>query len=145
MLQDIAEFPQRGGANGSVRFYPEITHAANAGIRACTKRQGFVSSGAHCSGGRSNMDMGNSRLALAAGLPVAVKLLKKVADKYDGVSYADLFQMASAQAVEVGVSVYNILRSTRSCVHHSAAFGLTHKDVYAHGTTGHFVPGALCT
>jgi len=31
LLQNISEFPQRGGANGSVRFYPEITHAANAG------------------------------------------------------------------------------------------------------------------
>ena len=32
LLQSISEFPQRGGANGSVRFYPEIIHAANAGI-----------------------------------------------------------------------------------------------------------------
>ncbi len=30
-LQRIKEFPQRGGANGSIRFYPEIGHAANAG------------------------------------------------------------------------------------------------------------------
>jgi len=37
------------------------------------------------------------------GLPVAVELLKDIADKYDGVSYADLFQMASAQAIEVGL------------------------------------------
>lgn len=29
----IADFPQRGGANGSIRFYPEIDHAANAGAQ----------------------------------------------------------------------------------------------------------------
>ena len=40
-------------------------------------------------------------LGTCAGLPVAVELLKSIADKYDGVSYADLFQMASAQAIEV--------------------------------------------
>ena len=33
----------------------------------------------------------------------ALELLKEIADKYDGVSYADLFQMASAVAVEVGM------------------------------------------
>jgi hypothetical protein len=32
-----------------------------------------------------------------------VELLKDIADKYDGVSYADLFQMASALAIEVGL------------------------------------------
>ena len=32
-----------------------------------------------------------------------MELLKDIADKYDGVSYADLFQMASAQAIEVGL------------------------------------------
>ena len=31
LMQNISEWPQRGGANGSVRFYPEITHGANAG------------------------------------------------------------------------------------------------------------------
>jgi hypothetical protein len=30
-FQDVKEFPQRGGANGSIRFYPEIKHNANAG------------------------------------------------------------------------------------------------------------------
>lgn len=38
-----------------------------------------------------------------AGLPVACELLKAIADKYDGVSYADLFQMASAQAIEASL------------------------------------------
>ena len=36
-----------------------------------------------------------------AGLSGGVKLLQGIADKYDGVSYADLFQMASAIAVKV--------------------------------------------
>lgn len=31
--KSIADFPQRGGANGSIRFYPEIDHAANAGAQ----------------------------------------------------------------------------------------------------------------
>ena len=35
-----------------------------------------------------------------AGLTVALELLKDIADKYDGVSYADLFQLASATAIE---------------------------------------------
>ena len=30
--QTIEEWPQRGGANGSIRFYPEIQHNANAGV-----------------------------------------------------------------------------------------------------------------
>ena len=50
----------------------------------------------------------NSSSTFATGLPVAVDLLKSVADKYDGVSYADLFQMASAQAIEVGASARSI-------------------------------------
>lgn len=29
--QDVAEFPKRGGANGSLRFYDEVQHGANAG------------------------------------------------------------------------------------------------------------------
>ena len=36
-LQSISEWPQRGGANGSIRFYPEIKHAANAGEAASRK------------------------------------------------------------------------------------------------------------
>lgn len=59
------EFPARGGANGSIRFYPEITHNANAGLTA------------------------------------ALELLKNVADKYEGVGYADLFQLASATGIEL--------------------------------------------
>jgi hypothetical protein len=31
--QDKTDWPWRGGANGSVRFYPEINHAANAGMK----------------------------------------------------------------------------------------------------------------
>jgi L-ascorbate peroxidase len=75
--KNIKEWPQRGGANGSVRFYPEITHGANA------------------------------------GLEVACTLLKDIADKYDGVSYADLFQMASAVAIELAGGPHIPLRYGR--------------------------------
>jgi L-ascorbate peroxidase len=63
--QAKTDFPNRGGANGSIRFYPEITHNANAGLTA------------------------------------ALELLKEVADKYDQVGYADLFQLASATGIEL--------------------------------------------
>ena len=36
-----------------------------------------------------------------SGLVNAVKLLQPIKDKYSGVTYADLFQLASATAVEV--------------------------------------------
>ncbi|KAL2892934.1 L-ascorbate peroxidase T chloroplastic [Bienertia sinuspersici] len=52
--KDIEEWPQRGGANGSLKFEVELKHGANAGIK----------------------------------------------DKYTGVTYADLFQLASATAIE---------------------------------------------
>lgn len=35
--KNVADFPQRGGANGSIRFYPEIKHAANAGLTDALK------------------------------------------------------------------------------------------------------------
>ena len=53
-----------------------------------------------------------------------MELLKDIADKYDGVSYADLFQMASAQAIEVellhiyidiDVSALTCIRSLYKC------------------------------
>eukprot|EP00884_Botryococcus_braunii_P003914 jgi/Botrbrau1/13523/Bobra.0347s0008.2 len=62
--KDLTEFPKRGGANGSLRFYDEVKHGANAGLDA------------------------------------ALDLLKAIGDKYD-ISYADLFQLASARAVEL--------------------------------------------
>ncbi|BBN20236.1 L-ascorbate peroxidase [Marchantia polymorpha subsp. ruderalis] len=62
--KNIAEFPRRGGANGSLRFSPELGHGANA------------------------------------GLINAVKLLEPVKAKYAGITYADLFQLASATAIE---------------------------------------------
>lgn len=37
----------------------------------------------------------------AAGLVNALKLIEAIKDKYTGVTYADLFQLASATAVEV--------------------------------------------
>ncbi|XP_021759715.1 probable L-ascorbate peroxidase 6, chloroplastic isoform X2 [Chenopodium quinoa] len=62
--KDIKEWPQRGGANGSLRFEAELKHGANA------------------------------------GLINALKLLQPIKDKYSGVTYADLFQLASATAIE---------------------------------------------
>ncbi|RZC54410.1 hypothetical protein C5167_013265 [Papaver somniferum] len=62
--KDIQEFPQRGGANGSLRFDVELKHGANA------------------------------------GLVNALKLLQPIKEKYPGVTYADLFQLASATAIE---------------------------------------------
>uniref|UniRef100_A0A453K723 L-ascorbate peroxidase n=1 Tax=Aegilops tauschii subsp. strangulata TaxID=200361 RepID=A0A453K723_AEGTS len=62
--KNISEWPQCGGANGSLRFEIELKHAANA------------------------------------GLVNALKLIQAIKDKYAGVTYADLFQLASATAVE---------------------------------------------
>lgn len=62
--KNIEEWPQRGGANGSLRFDVELKHGANA------------------------------------GLVNALNLLKPIKDKYSGVTYADLFQLASATAIE---------------------------------------------
>ncbi|XP_052202134.1 probable L-ascorbate peroxidase 6, chloroplastic/mitochondrial isoform X2 [Diospyros lotus] len=62
--KNIEEWPQRGGANGSLRFEVELKHGANA------------------------------------GLVNALKLLQPIKDKYPGVTYADLFQLASATAIE---------------------------------------------
>jgi L-ascorbate peroxidase len=58
-------WPSAGGATGSIRFAPEITHGANKGL---------------------------------AG---AVALLEPVKEKYPEMSYADIFQMASARSIEL--------------------------------------------
>lgn len=63
--KDVSEWPKCGGANGSIRFEPEIKHGANA------------------------------------GLVKAVGLLEPIKKKYPQVSYADLYQMASAAGIEV--------------------------------------------
>ncbi|KAJ4700703.1 Ascorbate peroxidase [Melia azedarach] len=62
--KNIEEWPQRGGANGSLRFEVELKHAANA------------------------------------GLVNALNLIQAIKEKYAGVTYADLFQLASATAIE---------------------------------------------
>ncbi|XP_078447173.1 thylakoidal ascorbate peroxidase isoform X2 [Wolffia australiana] len=62
--KNIEEWPQRGGADGSLRFEPELKHGANA------------------------------------GLVNALNLLQPIKDKYPGITYADLFQLASATAIE---------------------------------------------
>ena len=59
------KWPSCGGANGSIRFDPEMGHAANA------------------------------------GLPNAVFFLEPIKAKSPDIGYADLFQLASATAVEV--------------------------------------------
>uniref|UniRef100_A0A1J3H631 L-ascorbate peroxidase n=1 Tax=Noccaea caerulescens TaxID=107243 RepID=A0A1J3H631_NOCCA len=62
--KNIKEWPQRGGANGSLRYEVELKHAANA------------------------------------GLVNALNLIKHIKETYSGISYADLFQLASATAIE---------------------------------------------
>ncbi|XP_022141568.1 probable L-ascorbate peroxidase 6, chloroplastic isoform X2 [Momordica charantia] len=62
--KNIEEWPQRGGANGSLRFEVELGHGANA------------------------------------GLVNALKLIEPIKEKYSNVTYADLFQLASATAIE---------------------------------------------
>jgi L-ascorbate peroxidase len=59
-----AEWPAAGGADGSIRFEPEIKHGANG------------------------------------GLVNAVNLLEEIHQQFPSVSYADLYQMASARAIE---------------------------------------------
>jgi hypothetical protein len=59
------DWPAQGGAIGSIRFEPEITHGANNGLKG------------------------------------AAQLLEKVKEAYPSVTYADLYQMASARAIEL--------------------------------------------
>lgn len=61
---NIKDWPKCGGAIGSIRFDPEITHGANAGLAS------------------------------------AIKMLEPIKTKFPLVSYADLFQMASAVSIE---------------------------------------------
>ncbi|CAI9115412.1 OLC1v1016312C2 [Oldenlandia corymbosa var. corymbosa] len=85
--KNIEEWPQRGGANGSLRFEIELKHAANAGtFPLCNFILPILVS---CFLIRWN-----------AGLVNALKLLQPIKDKYSGVTYADLFQLASATAIE---------------------------------------------
>ena len=46
------------------------------------------------------------------GLTAALELLKDIADKYGGVSYADLFQIGSAVAIEVAIFLFSLRRSS---------------------------------
>lgn len=62
--QSIKEFPERGGANGSIRFKAECDHGANAGV--------------------INM----------------INLMNGLKEKYPSVTYADMYQLASALAIE---------------------------------------------
>ena len=58
-------WPKAGGAIGSIRFTPEISHAANAGLYN------------------------------------AIQLLEPVKVAYPNMSYADIYQMASARSIEL--------------------------------------------
>ncbi|KAK9820776.1 hypothetical protein WJX74_001733 [Apatococcus lobatus] len=62
--ENTPDWPNRGGANGSVRYMEEQAHAANAGLHH------------------------------------ALELLRPIAEKYDDVGNADLFQLASAVSIE---------------------------------------------
>ena len=119
--QTIDEWPQRGGANGSIRFYPEIEHGANAGAssglsqkQSCSEqyliplvhKAGLsLRTSAWCCVQRA-LDVWHRSPRLltfvrsCAGLVDALKLLQDIADSHKGVSYADLLQLASATAIE---------------------------------------------
>ncbi|KAL4332937.1 hypothetical protein GQ457_07G022900 [Hibiscus cannabinus] len=62
--KNVKEWPQRSGANGSLRFEAEMKYKSNT------------------------------------GLINALKLIQPIKDKYPSLTYADLFQLASATAVE---------------------------------------------
>jgi L-ascorbate peroxidase len=87
--KNITEWPKCGGANGSLRFEIELKHAANAGTASPPL---IVSCFAiwDC-----------SYVILIVGLVNALKLIQTIKDKYSGATYADLFQLASATAIEV--------------------------------------------
>ncbi|KAJ7540679.1 hypothetical protein O6H91_10G026300 [Diphasiastrum complanatum] len=72
--KNINEWPKCGGANGSLRFTVELNHAANAD---------------------------DLKMEYLAGLHNALKLLEPVTAKFPKISYADLFQLASATAIEL--------------------------------------------
>jgi len=61
----IENWPKCGGANGSIRFSPEIEHGANAGLQG------------------------------------ALDLLKPIKEQFSEISWADIIQMASAEAVHL--------------------------------------------
>ncbi|KAK9904919.1 hypothetical protein WJX75_005589 [Coccomyxa subellipsoidea] len=73
----ISDFPEHGGANGSIRLPPELDHKVNK------------------------------------GLEIAVNLLQPIADKYDDVSYADLYQMAAVTAIDLAGGPHIPLRYGR--------------------------------
>ena len=66
ICQGSGEWPSCGGANGSIRFVPEINHGANN------------------------------------GLVLALELLKPIKQECPKITFADLFQLASAVGIEVG-------------------------------------------
>lgn len=86
--KNIVEWPKCGGANGSLRFEIELNHAANAG-------NGFLAQIIWIT-----VETEGDWLD-TAGLVNALKLIQPIKDKYSSITYADLFQLASATAIEV--------------------------------------------
>ncbi|KAK6921454.1 hem peroxidase [Dillenia turbinata] len=98
------KWPKRGGANGSLRFDIELKHAANAAFGFQTMVL-FVWDGTMLvlrggANGSLRFDI-ELKHAANAGIVNALKLLQPIKDKNSGVTYADLFQLASATAVEI--------------------------------------------
>lgn len=92
--RNIKEWPQRGGANGSLRFDVELKHGANAGtVFNISQYPPFVPY--ECA--VNNL----SSVGILKGLINALKLVQPIKDKYPNITYADLFQLASATAIEV--------------------------------------------
>lgn len=85
--KNVEEWPQCGGADGSLRFDAELKHGANAGN--------------FCYLYSTRNILSRFDLIFFAGLINALKLIQPIKDKYPGITYADLFQLASATAIEV--------------------------------------------
>ena len=106
--QDVEEWPTRAGANGSLRFPSECGHGCNAGMSAfCAlcmlcfpqqHRQPNVLPRLHLPQSACSVSIRCAH----AGLDGAVKYLEPIKEQCPNVSWADLMQMASAVAVEVG-------------------------------------------
>ncbi len=85
--QEVTDWPACGGANGSIRFDPELGYGCNAGASWM-----FVT---------GPLSSSHTLLLRPTGLNGATGLLEPLKAKYPDVTYADLYQMASALSIEV--------------------------------------------
>ncbi|DBA66373.1 TPA: putative L-ascorbate peroxidase 7, chloroplastic [Trebouxia sp. C0005] len=94
--KNISSFPERGGANGSVRFKPECDHAANAGgLQLWWRKQPhlpftrlyFASATSPC-------------VCCCVGVINLVHMINEIKEHHPQVSFADTFQLASALSIE---------------------------------------------